>query len=70
MTCFNSKLKPFSVWVIVSYRWKVPYIIQSTIRKTRSEAIKAIMDNSGGMTWKKMYRMNMRAVKLEAGASP
>ena len=68
MTCLNTPIKPFTGWVIISYRWSVPYVIRSTLRETRHEAIKAITENSGGMTWKKMYRMNMRAVKLQAGA--
>ena len=64
MSCYNTPLKPFFAWVIVSYRWNVPYTIKSTIRKTRKDAIKAVTDMSG-WPWKKHYRMGMRAVKMQ-----
>lgn len=63
MSCLGERIKPVSGWVIVNYRWKVPYVLDHTVRPTRKAAIKCVTDATG-WTWKTHYRMGMRAVKV------
>lgn len=57
--------KPITMWAIVNGAYKTPWVIPSSVGVTRKESI--AKEASGYNSWRELYRMGFRAVKVEVG---